>query len=238
MKKITRIFAFALAVMMTFALQTPVNAAEKAAVATATLDNTEASVMMTDVTDQNFAPYYKTDSEICYQVAVPYDVTGVQVFLYNYQGKQVSMQTVTSAPYGTVVRNVKFKIAKNLAYTIRVRSYLTVNGTTIYGTLSKARAFTTLTNLKIKYKYSYASGKKSYTVIIPKAKKARGIKNFTIYMSKKRDTGYKKVKTAKLGKNVKISKFKGRAIKTSQTYYFKIVPNLKSKVKSDIIYRY
>ena len=44
--------------------------------------------MMTDVTNQNFAPYYKSDKEITYRVAVPSDVTGVQVILYNYKGKK------------------------------------------------------------------------------------------------------------------------------------------------------
>ena len=184
MKKITRIFALALALVMAFALQAPVNAAEKAAVPVMDREM-EATTMMTDVINQNFAPYYKSNKEITYQVA-----------------------------------------------------YLSVNGTTIYGKLSKARAFTTLTNIKLKYKYNYRTGKKNYTVVMPKAKNAKGIKNFTVYISKDRSKGYKKVKTAKPGKNVKISKFKGKAIKTRQIYYIKIVPNLKCKVKSDVIYQY
>lgn len=198
MKKITRIFALALALVMAFALQAPVNAAEKAAVPVMDREM-EATTMMTDVINQNFAP---------------------------------------SASYGTVIRYVRFKIAKNQTYTVKVRTYLSVNGTTIYGKLSKARAFTTLTNIKLKYKYNYRTGKKNYTVVMPKAKNAKGIKNFTVYISKDRSKGYKKVKTAKPGKNVKISKFKGKAIKTRQIYYIKIVPNLKCKVKSDVIYQY
>lgn len=206
MKKITRIFALALALVMAFALQAPVNAAEKAAVPVMDREM-EATTMMTDVTNQNFAPYYKSNKEITYQVAVPSDVTGVQVILYNYKGKKVSTQNALSASYGTVIRYVRFKIAKNQTYTVKVRTYLSVNGTTIYGKLSKA-------------------------------KNAKGIKNFTVYISKDRSKGYKKVKTAKPGKNVKISKFKGKAIKTNQIYYIKIVPNLKCKVKSDVIYQY
>ena len=228
MKKITRIFALALALVMAFALQAPVNAAEKAAVPVMDREM-EATTMMTDVINQNFAPYYKSNKEITYQVAVPSDVTGVQVILYNYKGKKVSTQNALSASYGTVIRYVRFKIAKNQTYTVKVRTYLSVNGTTIYGKLSKARAFTTLTNIKLKYKYNYRTGKKNYT---------KGIKNFTVYISKDRSKGYKKVKTAKPGKNVKISKFKGKAIKTRQIYYIKIVPNLKCKVKSDVIYQY
>lgn len=68
MKKITRIFALALALVMAFALQAPVNAAEKAAVPVMDREM-EATTMMTDVTNQNFAPYYKSNKEITYQVA-------------------------------------------------------------------------------------------------------------------------------------------------------------------------
>ncbi|WP_302576999.1 hypothetical protein [Anaerobutyricum hallii] len=54
MKKITRIFALALALVMAFALQAPVNAAEKAAVPVMDREM-EATTMMTDVINQNFA---------------------------------------------------------------------------------------------------------------------------------------------------------------------------------------
>ena len=126
MKKITRIFALALALVMAFALQAPVNAAEKAAVPVMDREM-EATTMMTDVTNQNFAPYYKSNKEI----AVPSDVTGVQVILYNYKGKKVSTQNALSASYGTVIRYVRFKIAKNQTYTVKVRTYLSVNGTNL-----------------------------------------------------------------------------------------------------------
>ncbi len=235
MRKITRIVAAVLALMMVIAVQVPVNAAEKTAVATLNKE-VEATTMMTDVTNQNFAPSYKSDTEICYAVGVPADVTGVQVCLYNYKGKKVATQNVFPASYGAVVRYVRFKIAKNKTYTIKARTYLTVNGTTIYGNLSKARAFTTLVNIKARYKANYRTGKKSYTVILPKAKNVKGIKSFTVYISKNRDKGFKKVKTVKPGKNVTISKYKGKAIKTVQTYYIKVVPNLNCKVKSDVNY--
>ena len=59
MKKITRILALALAFVMAFALQAPVNAAEKAAVPVMDREM-EATTMMTDVTNQNFAPINQT----------------------------------------------------------------------------------------------------------------------------------------------------------------------------------
>ena len=78
----------------------------------------------------------------------------------------------------------------------------------------------------------------SKKVVIPKAKKAKGIKSFTVYISRNKNKGFKKVKTVKPGKNVVISKYKGKVIKNGQIYYIKIVPNLKNKVKSDIFYIY
>lgn len=93
MKKITRIFALALAFVMAFALQAPVNAAEKAAVPVMDREM-EATTMMTDVTNQNFAPYYKSDKEITYRVAVPSDVTPANCRLdissrYRYARKHI-----------------------------------------------------------------------------------------------------------------------------------------------------
>lgn len=67
MKKITRIFALALALVMAFALQAPVNAAEKAAVPVMDREM-EATTMMTDVINQNFAPYYKSNKEITWML--------------------------------------------------------------------------------------------------------------------------------------------------------------------------
>ena len=54
MKKFTKIFAFAMALMMVFALQVPVSAAEKGAVIEAGVEAPEATVM-TDVTKDYFA---------------------------------------------------------------------------------------------------------------------------------------------------------------------------------------
>ena len=51
MKKFTKIFAFAMALMMVFALQVPVSAAEKGAVIEAGVEAPEATVM-TDVTKE------------------------------------------------------------------------------------------------------------------------------------------------------------------------------------------
>ena len=136
MKKFTKIFAFAMALMMVFALQVPVSAAEKGAVIEAGVEAPEATVM-TDVTKDYFAlssyPYNNTAS---FKVVVPQDVSGVQLRLYNYKGKQIAYKNVESYYYASSYRYVDFNIKKNQAYYVRAVSYITVNGQTTYGTIS------------------------------------------------------------------------------------------------------
>ena len=177
MKKFTKIFAFAMALMMVFALQVPVSAAEKGAVIEAGVEAPEATVM-TDVTKDYFAlssyPYNNTAS---FKVVVPQDVSGVQLRLYNYKGKQIAYKNVESYYYASSYRYVDFNIKKA---------------------------------------------------------KFKGIKSFTLYMSKKRATGYKKYKKVKPGTTVTISSFKKKKFRTAKDfYYIKIVPNLTKKVSSD-----
>lgn len=58
-----------------------------------------------------------------------------------------------------------------------------------------------------------------------KTPKIAGIKNYKIYMSLKKNGGWKKIKTVIAGKAVTVSKFKGKALKKKQNYYYKIIPN-------------
>ena len=75
---------------------------------------------------------------------------------------------------------------------------------------------------------------KRFIIKIPKKAKFKGIKSFILYMSKKRDTGYKKYKKVKPGTTVTISSFKKKKFRTAKDfYYIKIVPNLTKKVSSD-----
>ena len=235
MKKFTKIFAFAMALMMVFALQAPVSAAEKGAVIEAGVEAPEATVM-TDVTKDYFAlsgyPYNNTAS---FKVVVPQDVSGVQLRLYNYKGKQIAYKNVESYYYTSSYRYVDFNIKKNQAYYVRAVSYITVNGQTTYGTLSSPRAFVNLNRKAFKSKKKYLNNNtKRFIIKIPKKAKFKGIKSFTLYMSKKRDTGYKKYKKVKPGTTVTISSFKKKKFRTAKDfYYIKIVPNLTKKVSSD-----
>ncbi len=235
MKKITRIFALALAFMMVFALQAPVNAAEKAAQVGTGVETAPEATVMTDVTTQYFAlsayPYGNTAS---FKVVVPQDVSGVQLRLYNYKGKQIAYKNVESSYY-TTYRYADFNVKKNQAYYVRAVSYITVNGQTTYGKLSSPRAFVNLNRNAFKAKTRYMNNNtKRFVIKLPKKSKFKGIKNFTIYMSKKSDTGYKKYKKVKAGKTITISSFKKKKFRTAKDfYYIKIVPNLTKKVSCD-----
>ena len=95
-------------------------------------------------------------------------------------------------------------------------------------------------NTKILYFFNclldgmHTNNTKRFIIKIPKKAKFKGIKSFTIYMSKKKDTGYKKYKKVKPGTTVTISSFKKKKFKTAKDfYYIKIVPNLTKKVSSD-----
>lgn len=233
MKKFTKIFAFAMALMMVFALQAPVSAAEKGAVIEAGVEVPEATVM-TDVTKDYFAlNSYPSNNTASFKVVVPYDVSGVQLRLYNYKGKQIAYKNVEPSYGGYSYAN--FNIKKNQAYYVRAISYITVNGQTTYGTLSSPRAFVNLNRKAFKSKTQYLNNNtKRFIIKIPKKAKFKGIKSFTIYMSKKKDTGYKKYKKVKPGTTVTISSFKKKKFKTAKDfYYIKIVPNLTKKVSSD-----
>ena len=52
-------------------------------------------------------------------------------------------------------------------------------------------------------------------------------------MSTKRDKGFKKVKTVKPGKKIKITKMKKKSFKFGKTYYIKITP--KTKIVKNIL---
>lgn len=58
-----------------------------------------------------------------------------------------------------------------------------------------------------------------------KMPKIQGVKNYKVYISDKKNKGWKKLKTVKSGGSVIISKFKGKALKKNKKYYYKIVPN-------------
>lgn len=112
------------------------------------------------------------------------------------------------------------KISNNMIYIVRVRAYTTLNGRTYYGKWSeKCYCFTQprITGIS-------QSGSK----LTIKWGKVKGATGYDVYMSTKKTSGYKKVKSVGSGTTtVTVSKFKGKKLSTKKTYYFYIVTKKK-----------
>lgn len=222
MKKITRIFALALAFVMAFALQTPVNAAEKASVQAVNQAQTQV--------DTQYAR--SITARITYL-----SYNGVGISFDNPESEYVEVQLRDRN--GKVLktnRNItysSFSLSKNKLYSFRFRrvEYSYTSKTYVpYTNWSNSMSFST-----DKHKVSQVGKSRKFRIKTPKV---AGIKNYKIYMSTKKNGGWKKVKTVKAGKSVVISKFKGKSLKYHKYYYYKIVPNKGKTTWSSYVYLY
>ena len=99
-------------------------------------------------------------------------------------------------------------------YKFRVRAYVTVGGKKYYGAYSATSSLTTKTATPKISKLT--AGSKKATV---NWKKVTGATGYEVYMSTKKGSGYKKIKTVTNSKTVKYTKTK---LTRKKTYYFKI----------------
>lgn len=146
------------------------------------------------------------------------NVDRVEMSLYDANQNQIQTTTCFSTAWFNGLK-------KNKLYYYRIRGLMSNGGT--YTPVTEWSAYKAFATLKPKVKLT---SKKSKTVSF-KIPKVAGVKKFNIYMSTKKNKGYKKIKTIKPGKTFKISKFKGKAFKYYKNYYYKIVPVLKTKVE-------
>jgi len=149
----------------------------------------------------------KTVSHTAYTMeAIVYDVNGTPV------------ATASAGKYSTYIY-LNMATAKNAAYYVQCRLF---DGTA-YGGWSPVRAFA-IPSLKVSLK--------SGGVRI-KAGKLRGIKYVNVYMSKNRDSGYKKVAKLKSKKAKVLKKFRGKSFVRYQNYYYKLVAVMSNGMVSD-----
>ncbi len=181
------------------------------------LGTTYVNTTPADISTKSFGLYYVyNDGGIEFIVNKPTNATKVELEVYNAKNRRVSKQTLYK--YSN-----KVKLSKGMAYKYRVRAYYTNDTTkkTYYGRWSNYRYFG-YTNATIK------PAKKSLKVSI---KKGTGITSYTVYVSTKSKSGFKKVKTFKVGKKSKysttIKKYGKKKIKGGSSYYVKIVPKVK-----------
>lgn len=143
---------------------------------------------------------------------------GYQVQILSKAKKKISTKTVSSY--------ASFSVKKNKIYYYRVRLVRDPYGDrTAASDWTKARPVATIKSYKI------SAPSRKLKIRVPKYK---GI-TYNIYMSTKKSSGYKKIKTLKPGKSYTISKYKGKKFALYKTYYYKITPVYKKR-KSVISY--
>ena len=110
-------------------------------------------------------------------------------------------------------------------YKVRARGYVVLSsGKKAYGKWSKANVFC-MDQTRHNCKITDASSSTTKKVKLA-WKKVKGAKNYTVYMSKSRYSGYKAVATTK-GTSVTLSSFNGSGFAYDQNYYYYIVANAK-----------
>lgn len=109
-----------------------------------------------------------------------------------------------------------FNLKKNKAGTVRFR-YIDNDGTAL-SDWSESISFATYTGNNVKKE----GGKKLYASY--KLPKIKGVKKYVIYISDKKEKGYKKIKSAKPGTKVVLKTFKKKSFKYYKNYYVRIKP--------------
>lgn len=214
-------FSFLVAVVafcMVFAVTAKVDAAEVAS----QIDNVAEETLMAetmDVPTSNFAVAYISSDKTSVGIQVASSgSTYTEIGLFDVYGNLVAVDDCISyASFnGLNANRIYIYRARNVDYNTTVGGYVPLSD------WSAPKAFST-----VKYSLKAVKGKKAFTV---KAPKIAGVKNYKLYISKKNDSGFKKVKTLKAKKKYKITKFKKSSFKFYKNYYIKVVPQLSSGI--------
>lgn len=150
---------------------------------------------------------------------------GYEAVCYNKKGKVVQKVDVSyqsSTPSQAVFTKTN---TKNI-YSVAVRGYTLVNGGAkkIYGQASNK--FYAVPQPDI----TSGNNDVTKTSVNLKWKKVKGAASYTVYMSNKQNSGFKKLATVKKN-SLKITKFRGKTLNTLNGYYIKVVTNAKFKKK-------
>lgn len=139
---------------------------------------------------------------------------GFEAYCYNRKGKQVDCVD-TSAYHSASF----YKTNTQNIYTVKVRPYVYINGSQkLYGDFSNVLYAVPQPKITSKNKDVKLNS------VNLKWKKVNGASKYVIYVSSKKNSGYKKVATVKSSKkSYKITKFKGKKLNTKSTKYIKIV---------------
>lgn len=151
----------------------------------------------------------------------PVDQTyGVEAELYDcYNNVNIATFSCDNYQRATAVELKSDKIVNNRFYGVRARTYLKTGTEKIYSGWSE---------------YNYAGSKMSSITPTQKNKKislkwkaVKGANNYSVYISKSKNSGYKKVVTTKKLSST-IAKYNGKSLKSDNIYYVKVVANYKN----------
>jgi hypothetical protein len=139
-------------------------------------------------------------------------VSGTQWQFFTMKGKKALDKTTTE-------HSVKVSNVLGTFYKYRVRTYINTESGKIYSKWSDYKYIGNPKNVTIN-----KSGKK----LKVSWSKASGATSYTVYVSTKSDTGYKKVGTVSAKKrSIVISKYKNKSLKKGTKYYVRVVSNVK-----------
>ena len=179
-------------------------------------------------TTKQFSSYnfYSSSKKVDFVVSKAAGSTGTKLEIYQLSNGKKKKTLTSKGTYFDA-----FKFASNTAYKYRVRSYYTNDTTkkTYYGSWSSYRYFAAPT-----ISGSYTTAAKGINVTL---KKGSGIIKYKVQVSAKKNSGFKTVKTIKVGKKskytYKITKCSGKKLKKGKTYYIRVIPVLKGNKSSD-----
>lgn len=140
---------------------------------------------------------------------------GYKIFRYDTSRKKYVLVAAVSAGKNsyTFKRLKGTKLTPGTVYKLRVAAYQTVKGATVYKKTETLQTATKPAKAVVK-----VTGKSAAKVRIT-WKKVKGSSGYEIYMSTKKKSGYKKIKTITSSKKVSYTKTK---LKKRTTYYFKV----------------
>lgn len=139
---------------------------------------------------------------------------GYQYQVYTVDGKKklVDGKAASTSPYFSSSKLKGYKFMK-----VRVRAYININGKAKYGAWSAWDYFAR--QPKIESKNTKSGIKISWS-------KVAGAKNYVVYVSTKKDSGYKKLTTT-TKTSTTIKKCGKASLKSGKTYYYYVVANKK-----------
>lgn len=189
---------------------------------TATSNNYKATckVTVTPAAQKGLKAYRQKSNEIKLKWSKVAGVTGYSI--YRYDGKQKKYVKIKDTKSNTyTVKKVSGSKGKQLAsgtyYTFKVTPYKISENKKIYGTSAKVRTSTATKATTItKGTKVYKKGKCGITI---KWKEISGATGYKVYLSTKKSSGYKCVKTLSGKKRTSYTKY---GLSKNKTYYIKI----------------